>query len=278
MAAKYVYAFGGGAAEGDGSQKDLLGGKGAGLAEMSRLGIPVPPGFTITTEVCTLFQDHGGSYPEGLEERGGGAARPPRGADGPALRRSRQIRCWSRCAPAPPRSMPGMMDTILNLGLSDAIVAAWIARGVDERFVLDAYRRLLTMYGDVVLDVPHHDFEEILGAARKAPGRGQRRRADAPSRCAAWWRTSRRSSPSRGTPFPQEPHEQLWGAIGAVFAELEQPAGARVPPDRGDPEPAWGPPSTCRPWCSATAAPTARPASPSPATRRPASGGCTANT
>ncbi len=99
MPAKYVYAFGGGSAEGDGTQKNLLGGKGAGLAEMSRLGIPVPPGFTITTEVCTFYQEHDGGYPEELEREVAEHLGAPRGADRPALRRSPGIRCWSRSAP-----------------------------------------------------------------------------------------------------------------------------------------------------------------------------------
>jgi pyruvate,orthophosphate dikinase len=217
MPAKYVYAFGGGTADGNGSQKLLLGGKGAGLAEMSRLGIPVPPGFTITTEVCTFYQQNNGGYPESLKaEVEQGLARLEQyagqrfGDPGNPLLVS--VRSGA------PRSMPGMMDTILNLGLSEEVLAGWIGSGADERFVLDAYRRLLSMYGDVVLGVPHEDFERILGDSRKAQGAGSdaeltpeslRKVADAflaliEERC--------------GKPFPQDPREQLWGAIGAVFA------------------------------------------------------------
>ena len=165
MAAKYVYAFGGGSAEGDGTQKNLLGGKGAGLAEMSRLGIPVPPGFTITTGVCTFYQEHDGSYPESLksevaEQLARLEAQTGQRFGDPGNPLLVSVRSGA------PRSMPGMMDTILNLGLSEEVVAAWIGRGEDARFVLDAYRRLLTMYGDVVMEVPHSGVEKILGNAR----------------------------------------------------------------------------------------------------------------
>ncbi|HEX9942780.1 MAG TPA: pyruvate, phosphate dikinase, partial [Thermoanaerobaculia bacterium] len=221
MPVKYVYAFGAGSAEGDGSQKELLGGKGAGLAEMSRLGSPVPPGFTITTEVCAYFQEHHGSYPEGLEreveqhlalleERTGQRFGDP--AD-PLL-----VSVRSGAA----RSMPGMMDTVLNLGLSDSIVEALIARGVDARFVLDAYRRLLTMYGDVVLGVPHHAFETILGDARKRQSAANDAELTAESLRSVVAGFERLIS-ERGTPFPQEPREQLWGAIRAVFNSWENP-------------------------------------------------------
>jgi pyruvate,orthophosphate dikinase len=212
---KYIYAFGGGTAEGDGSQKDLLGGKGAGLAEMSRLGIPVPPGFTITTEVCKHYQDHDGSYPEGLEQE-----------IQEHLRRLEEILGQSFADPANPllvsvrsgaaRSMPGMMDTILNLGLSEKNLESWIAAGADERFVLDAYRRLITMYGDVVLGVPHEEFEKILSAARKEQGVA----TDAELEPAALRKVARAYLAlieRNGQRFPQDPLEQLRGAVKAVF-------------------------------------------------------------
>ncbi|HEX4962509.1 MAG TPA: pyruvate, phosphate dikinase [Thermoanaerobaculia bacterium] len=221
MATKYVYAFGAGSAEGDGSQKNLLGGKGAGLAEMSRLGNPVPPGFTITTEVCAYFQEHDGGYPEGLdreveqhlallEERTGQRFGDP---SDPLL-----VSVRSGAA----KSMPGMMDTVLNLGLSDSIVEALIARGVDERFVLDSYRRLLTMYGDVVLEVPHHDFEKILGDARTRQGATNDFELT-PESLRGVVADFKRLIAEHGTPFPQEPKEQLWGAIRAVFKSWENP-------------------------------------------------------
>jgi pyruvate,orthophosphate dikinase len=214
--AKHIYAFGGGTADGRGDQKALLGGKGAGLAEMSRLGIPVPPGFTLTTEVCTWFQEHEGTYPPGLEreleehlqqleertgQRFGDAANP----------------LLVSVRSGAPMSMPGMMDTVLNLGLTQQLVEAWTERGADARFVLDAWRRLLTMYGDVVLGVEHAAFEEILAAARaehqaasdnELPPAALRGVADRFKKLIA----------EHGRPFPEEPREQLAGAIGAVFA------------------------------------------------------------
>ncbi len=216
MPAKYVYSFGGGSAEGNGGQKDLLGGKGAGLAEMSRLGIPVPPGFTLTTDVCSIYQENHGSYPEGLEEEVEQHLRRVEeqlgrrfGDPGDPLLVS--VRSGA------PRSMPGMMDTILNLGLTDSTVEAWIARGADARFVYDAYRRLLTMYGDVVLDVPHAEFEKILTAARQE----NRAATDADLSADALHGLIPqylKLIEQRGRqPFPQDPRRQLWGAIAAVF-------------------------------------------------------------
>jgi pyruvate, orthophosphate dikinase len=221
MSAKYVYAFGAGSAEGDGSQKDLLGGKGAGLAEMSRLGIPVPPGFTITTEVCAFFQEHGGSYPEGLEREVGRHLALLEERTGQRFGDPQDPLLVSVRSGAA-RSMPGMMDTVLNLGLTDAIVEALIARGVDERFLLDAYRRLLTMYGDVVLGVPHHHFEKILGDARKRQGAANDFELT-PESLRGVVADFKRIIEEHGKPFPQEPHEQLWGAIGAVFESWNNP-------------------------------------------------------
>src|SRR5213082_262579 len=165
MPGKYVYAFGGGSAEGDGTQKDLLGGKGAGLAEMSRLGVPVPPGFTITTEVCAWFQEHGGSYPEGLErevdqhlaqleERTGQRFGDP---NDPLL-----VSVRSGAA----RSMPGMMETILNLGLNNLTVQGLAQQSGNARFAFDSFRRFIQMYADVVLHVPFAQFEQLLKAKR----------------------------------------------------------------------------------------------------------------
>ena len=222
MAEKSVYAFGGGSAEGDGSQKVLLGGKGAGLAEMSRLGIPVPPGFTIATAVCTYYQDHDGSYPDGLaDEVAEHLARVEeltgqRFGD-PANPLLVSVRSGA------PFSMPGMLDTILNLGLSEAAVAAWIERGEDARFVLDAYRRLLTMYGDVVLGVPHEEFEKILGAAREAQGAANDAELTAESLRGVAGAYKQLIAKRCGRPFPDDPQEQLWGAIGAVFASWNNP-------------------------------------------------------
>jgi pyruvate, orthophosphate dikinase len=215
MAHKYVYAFGEGDAEGRGDQKALLGGKGAGLAEMSRLGIPVPPGFTVTTEVCTHFHANGGAYPEGLweefdaqlrrlEERLG---RRFGGGEDPLL-----VSVRSGAAV----SMPGMMDTVLNIGLTSANVAAQIAAGTDARFVRDSYRRLLSMYGDVVLGAPHEAFEKALAAARERHGAA----TDAELSAAALAEVIAAYEEilaAHGKPFPQKPGEQLRGAVAAVF-------------------------------------------------------------
>ena len=215
MKTKHVYAFGAGLTEGDGSQKDLLGGKGAGLAEMARLGIPVPPGFTITTEVCGYYQEHGGTYPASLEAEVEEHLRRVEEAVGqrfgdPANPLLVSVRSGAA------RSMPGMMDTILNLGLNEAIVAARVAAGEDERFILDLYRRLLSMYGDVVLDVPHKAFEEVLSAARAAAGVSTDAELPAEALRGVVAAFAEQIA-AHGKRFPQEPREQLWGAIGAVF-------------------------------------------------------------
>jgi pyruvate,orthophosphate dikinase len=226
MAEKSVYAFGGGSAEGDGTQKMLLGGKGAGLAEMSRLGIPVPPGFTIATGVCTYYQnhdqDHDGSYPDGLagevaEHLARVEALTGQRFGDPSNPLLVSVRSGA------PFSMPGMLDTILNLGLSEATVAAWIERGEDARFVLDAYRRLLTMYGDVVLGVPHEEFEKILGAARETQGAANDAELTAESLRGVAAAYKELIAERCGKPFPDAPQEQLWGAIGAVFASWNNP-------------------------------------------------------
>ncbi len=222
MSTKYVYAFGGGTAEGEGSQKDLLGGKGAGLAEMCRIGIPVPPGFTITTEVCTFYQDHDGSYPESLadevaEQLARLEAQAGQRFGDPANPLLVSVRSGAA------HSMPGMLDTILNLGLSEAAVTAWIARGEDPRFVLDAWRRLLTMYGDVVMNVPHSELEKILGAAREAQGAANDAELSAESLRGVADAFEALIEQRCGKPFPQDPHAQLWGSIGAVFASWNNP-------------------------------------------------------
>jgi pyruvate,orthophosphate dikinase len=222
MPAKHIYAFGGGSAEGNGTQKDLLGGKGAGLAAMSRLGIPVPPGFTLTTEVCTFYQEHEGRYPEGLEAELEEHLRQVEERLGQRFGDPENPLLFSVRSGAP-RSMPGMMDTILNLGLSDSIVEAWIARGADARFVLDAYRRLLTMYGDVVLGVPHHDFEEILTAARKEDGAATDADLTPEALRGLIPKYLHLIETKHGRPFPQDPRQQLWGAVAAVFESWNNP-------------------------------------------------------
>jgi pyruvate,orthophosphate dikinase len=213
--AKWVYAFGDGKAEGSAAKRDLLGGKGANLAEMAGLGLPVPPGFTITTEVCTYFYSHGRNYPADLKpeldaalERTG--AMVGRRFGDPANPLLVSVRSGARA------SMPGMMDTVLNLGLNDATVAA-LARAADERFAWDSYRRFIQMYGNVVLGVEHHEFESILDIEREKRGAASDTdlKADDWERIVALYKQL--VEDTLGKPFPQAPEEQLWGAIGAVF-------------------------------------------------------------
>src|SRR5829696_2821656 len=169
MMTQWVYTFGDGKAEGEAGMKDLLGGKGANLAEMSNLGLPVPPGFTITTEVCTYYYDHGRSYPDDLKAQveaalatvGRMAGNVFGDAERPLLV---SVRSGARA------SMPGMMDTVLNLGLNDLTVEAVARAAGDARFAYDSYRRFITMYANVVLDVEHHNFEEALDAYKDRKG------------------------------------------------------------------------------------------------------------
>jgi pyruvate,orthophosphate dikinase len=193
-----------------------LGGKGAGLAEMAHLGLPVPPGFTITTEVCTYFYANGKNYPKDLKpqveaalaEIGRIAGKTFGDADNPLLV---SVRSGGRA------SMPGMMDTVLNLGLNDVTVAALAAKSGDRRFAFDSYRRFITMYADVVLGIAHHHFEEILDEHKDRNGYT----LDTDLETGDWEevvaRFKERVEAESGKPFPQDPHAQLWGAIAAVF-------------------------------------------------------------
>ena len=213
---KYVYRFGGGAAEGRAGMKALLGGKGANLAEMANLGLPVPPGFTITTEVCTAYNAGRQNYPDGLRaevdaalaavekivgSRFGDAANP--------LLVS--VRSGARA------SMPGMMDTVLNLGLNDATVEGLAAKSGDRRFAYDSFRRFISMYSDVVLGVDHDEFEDILGGFKEQRGYTLDTQVTAEEWVGLIARYEALVEEATGKPFPQDPAEQLWGAIGAVF-------------------------------------------------------------
>src|SRR5690606_5261986 len=163
---KWVYAFGAGTAEGRADMKNLLGGKGANLAEMSRLGLPVPPGFTITTDVCTYFYDHGKQYPPDLKDHVAHAMAVVEEQTGmkfgdPANPLLVSVRSGARA------SMPGMMDTVLNLGLNDETVEGLARKTGDARFAYDSYRRFIQMYGDVVLGVDHYRFEDVLDGVKR---------------------------------------------------------------------------------------------------------------
>jgi pyruvate,orthophosphate dikinase len=213
--AKYVYLFGAGKTEGSAKMKDLLGGKGANLAEMAALGIPVPPGFTITTEVCRYYYKNGGKYPEGLTEQVRQGMRFLEEATGRKFGDPENPLLVSVRSGAPV-SMPGMMDTILNLGLNDKSVEGLASR-TSPRFAYDAYRRLLSMYGSVVLGIkdevdPFGEAMEELKRERKASSDLDLTAEDFRELVARYKEIIRRA----GKIFPQDPWEQLWGAIEAV--------------------------------------------------------------
>jgi pyruvate,orthophosphate dikinase len=213
--AKYVYLFGAGKTEGSAKMKDLLGGKGANLAEMAALGIPVPPGFTITTEVCRYYYKNGGKYPEGLTEQVRQGMRFLEEATGRKFGDPENPLLVSVRSGAPV-SMPGMMDTILNLGLNDKSVEGLASR-TSPRFAYDAYRRLLSMYGSVVLGIkdevdPFGEAMEELKRERKASSDLDLTAEDFRELVARYKDIIRRA----GKNFPQDPWEQLWGAIEAV--------------------------------------------------------------
>jgi pyruvate,orthophosphate dikinase len=215
-AGKWVFAFGGGKAEGRSQMRDLLGGKGAGLAEMANLGLPVPPGFTITTAVCTHYYGNGNTYPKQLRAQvDAGLTHIARicgktfGDRADPLLVS--VRSGARA------SMPGMMDTVLNLGLNDDTVEALAKKSGDRRFAYDSYRRFITMYANVVLGIEHHNFEDILEDHKVRAGVTLDTELGADDWVELVARYKKRVEEEQGKPFPQDPHEQLWGAIGAVF-------------------------------------------------------------
>ncbi len=213
---KWVYRFGNGSADGNAEMRELLGGKGANLAEMSNLGLPVPPGFTITTDVCTSFYANDRCYPEGLREQLHAAlAEIESAVDGelgnPAKPLLVSVRSGARA------SMPGMMDTVLNLGLNDETVAGLAAGSNDPRFAFDSYRRFIQMYGDVVLGVDHHHFEDLLANYKEDSGRTLDTELDEGDWKKLVEQYKDKVQQELGRPFPQDPQEQLWGAIGAVF-------------------------------------------------------------
>lgn len=212
----WVYKFGDGKAEGKADMRNLLGGKGANLAEMANLGLPVPPGFTITTEVCTYFYAHGQSYPPELDAQIADALEHIARLTGKRLGDGENpllvsVRSGARA------SMPGMMDTVLNLGLNDATVEALARSSKDDRFAYDSYRRFITMYSNVVLGLEHHDFEEILEEYKESKGYVLDTDLEADDWKHLVGRYKDLVRKKTGNEFPQEPNAQLWGAIGAVF-------------------------------------------------------------
>jgi pyruvate,orthophosphate dikinase len=219
---KYVYYFGDRKADGDGKMKPLLGGKGANLAEMTRIGLPVPPGFTITTEVCTYFYDNKKTYPPELKEQVAAAlAKVEKSAgkrlgdrDNPLLV---SVRSGAR------DSMPGMMDTILNLGMNDEVVEIVAEKSGNPRFAWDSYRRFLQMYGDVVMGVQkregeeHEPFETVIEEVKHAAGAEKDTDLSVDHLKTLVDKFKQLIKERTGKAFPQNPQEQLWGSIGAVF-------------------------------------------------------------
>lgn len=215
--AKWVYTFGDGRAEGASAMRDLLGGKGANLAEMASLGLPVPPGFTIPSSVCNYFYENGKTYPDELQAQVDKALAYVGKLTGKTFGDVKNpllvsVRSGARA------SMPGMMDTVLNLGLNDQTVEALAELSGDRRFAYDSYRRFITMYSDVVTGFEHHHFEDILDTYKDSKGYTLDTDLDADD----WVEIVRRYKDvvlsETGNPFPQDPHAQLWGAIGAVFS------------------------------------------------------------
>ena len=219
---KWVYGFSHEQTDGNAQMRELLGGKGANLAEMASLGLPVPPGFTITTQACTYYYDNAHNFPEDLapqitaalatiERQVGATFGDP---DHPLLVSVRS---------GAPVSMPGMMDTVLNLGLNDVTVAGLAKQSGDERFAWDSYRRFIQMYGDVVLGLDHYDFEDILEEHK----RDEDITADTDITAQGWKdivaRYKKIVEDKTGKAFPEDPKEQLWGAIRAVFESWRIP-------------------------------------------------------
>jgi pyruvate,orthophosphate dikinase len=219
---KWVYSFGAGHNEGRADMRNLLGGKGANLAEMASIDLPVPPGFTITTELCTAYYDNGRNYPDDLKQQVQDALALVEQAVGLSFGDATKpllvsVRSGARV------SMPGMMDTVLNLGLNDETVRGLEAASGDPRFAWDSYRRFIQMYGSVVLGVDHHRFEEIIEEAKLDAGV-----IEDTALTPEHWRSvvaeyKEMVAAERGAPFPMDPHEQLWGAIGAVFGSWMNP-------------------------------------------------------
>ncbi|MFC7452927.1 pyruvate, phosphate dikinase [Insolitispirillum peregrinum] len=213
---KWVYTFGDGKAEGRADMKNLLGGKGANLAEMSNIGIPVPAGFTITTEVCTYYYANGNQYPAELMDQVRTALIDVEGIMGAKFGDAGNpllvsVRSGARA------SMPGMMDTVLNLGLNDQTVEGLIAQSGDARFAYDSYRRFIQMYSDVVLEIDHHHFEDLLEDLKADRGYNLDTELGADDWKELVGKYKAKVAEQLGRPFPEDPTEQMWGAVGAVF-------------------------------------------------------------
>ena len=227
MSKKLVYFFGAGKADGTAEMKNLLGGKGANLAEMTNLGIPVPAGFTITTEVCTAYYENNEQWPAGLEDEIKENIRKVEEAMGAKFGDAENplllsVRSGARV------SMPGMMDTVLNLGLNDETVQGLIKKSGNEWFAYDSYRRFIQMYGNVVYGIDHDKFEAILDARKEEKGY----KLDTDMAAEDWKdmvvQFKQLFKEEMKMEFPSDPWEQLKGSINAVF-HLDEPAGNYLP-------------------------------------------------
>ncbi len=214
---QWVYNFGNGTADGDASMKNLLGGKGANLAEMASIGLPVPSGFTVTTEVCTHYYDNDQNYPDALKTQVTQSLEKIENELGIQFGNNQNpllvsVRSGARV------SMPGMMDTVLNLGLNDETVVGLANRSGDPRFAWDSYRRFIQMYSDVVMGYDHHEFEDVLDTLKR-----RKDYTHDTDLTAEDWQTIVSEYKNIVDDFPQDPHAQLWGAIGAVFLSWQIP-------------------------------------------------------
>ncbi|VXD06856.1 Pyruvate, phosphate dikinase [Sphingomonas sp. T1] len=217
---QYVYRFGGGVSDGGKGDKNLLGGKGANLAEMASIGLPVPPGFTISTDFCAVYYDEGGQFPQGLRDEVATGLAHIEGVTGKVFGDAADpllvsVRSGARA------SMPGMMDTVLNLGLNDQTVEGLAAKSEDARFAWDSYRRFIQMYADVVLELDHGAFEEALEIAKEDQGFTLDTELSADDLRALVTEYKGLVEKLWGKPFPQDVHDQLWGAVGAVFGSWQ---------------------------------------------------------
>ncbi|MDR3233777.1 MAG: pyruvate, phosphate dikinase [Planctomycetaceae bacterium] len=221
--AKYVYSFGKDGTDGDATMKNLLGGKGANLAEMAKIGLPVPSGFTITTEVCTYFYDHGRTYPPELKSEVETAMKQIEATMRKNFGDTNDLPLLVSCRSGARESMPGMMDTVLNIGLNDRTVEVLAKKSGDERFAWDCYRRFVQMYGDVVLEMKPKSkididpFEEILEAKKKKAGvkLDSELKAEHLKELVKEFKAAVKKQ--TGKDFPDDPMEQVWGGVGAVF-------------------------------------------------------------
>ncbi len=235
---KYVYSFGGNRAEGSAKMKDILGGKGSNLAEMTNLGVPVPAGMTISTEVCTYYYEHDHTYPKGLEDEVEKALRYVEKVMGakygdPKNPLLLSVRSGARV------SMPGMMDTVLNMGLNKETLEGLIAKTGNERFVWDSYRRFIQMYADVVMGAPSEHFEEIIDEVKKDKGVRLDTELTVDDLKQLVQRFRSKVEEDLGRPFPDDPKEQLWGGIGAVFKSWDTPRAIEYRRIHGYPD-HWG--------------------------------------